>query len=194
MLSSRPMTEPEFAVFLQARENRWELFNGQPVMMTPTTQRHADIIANILAAFHHQLRGTGCRATCSRTGVWTGTSTIRFPDLVVDCGARADQDMCATAPILVCEVLSPARDPFDTHLRVSEYRSVPDIACVLLIDPDTPRVIAHVRDGAGWCDRFHAGPDQIVALPKIGAALALCDVYDGLEFSHTVDGIRGSTC
>jgi hypothetical protein len=55
-------------------------------------------------------------------------------------------------------------------------------------------VIAHLRDGAGWCDRFHAGPDQIVALPKIGATLALCDIYDGLEFSHTVDGIRGSTC
>lgn len=38
MLSSRPVTEPEFAAFFQARENRWELFNGQPVMMAPTTQ------------------------------------------------------------------------------------------------------------------------------------------------------------
>jgi Uma2 family endonuclease len=193
-ITRKSLTEPAFFALIAGREERWELIGGEPVMMAPTTQRHANIVANVLATLHGQLRGTVCRPTCSRTGVRTGAGTIRYPDLVVDCGSRDDDGMCATSPILVCEVLSPARDPFGTHLRVSEYRSVPDIACVLLIDPDTPRVIAHVRDGAGWCDRFHAGPDQIVALPKIGAALALCDVYDGLEFSHTVDGIRGSTC
>ncbi|WP_407645611.1 Uma2 family endonuclease [Gemmobacter lutimaris] len=104
------MTEPEFATFLQARENRWELLNGQPVMMAPTTQRHANLVANILASLHRQLRGTGCRPTCARTGVGTGETTIRYPDLVVDRGPRVDLAMCATSPTLVIEILSPARD------------------------------------------------------------------------------------
>jgi Uma2 family endonuclease len=102
--------------------------------------------------------------------------------------------MCAATPVLVIKVLSPSRDPFDTHQRVSEYKTGQDIARILLIDADAPRVIVHLRGGAGWRDRLHAGPDHRVEFPDMGAALALCDVYDGLEFSHTVDGIRGSRC
>ena len=142
MLSNRrPMTEPEFASFLQAHEERWELVDGAPIMMVRTTQRHRDIAANVLAALHVQLRGTGYRPTCARTGVRTGETTIRYPDLVVDCGPRVDQAMRATAPALVCEVLSSSRDPFDTHVRVLEYKTHSDIACILLIDPDAPRII-----------------------------------------------------
>jgi Uma2 family endonuclease len=113
------LTEPAFFALIAGRDGRWELVDGQPVMMAPTTQRHADIVANILAALHEQLRGTGYRPTCARTGVRTGEATIRYPDIVVDFGTRDDHGMCATSPVLVCEVLSSSRDPFDTHLRVS---------------------------------------------------------------------------
>ena len=117
------MTETEFAAFLQARDERWELLDGAPIMMVRTTQRHRDLVANILASLHGQLRGTRCRATCARTGVRTGVGTIRHPDLVVDRGPREDQAICATGPVLVSEVLSQSRDPFDTHVRVLEYKT-----------------------------------------------------------------------
>lgn len=194
MLSNRPMTEPEFATFLQARENRWELLNGQPVMMAPTTQRHANIVANTLASLHRQLRGTGCRPTCSRTGVRTGEATIRVPDLVVDYGQREDQAVCATGPILVCEVLSQSRGAFDTHLRVLEYKTHSDIACVLLINPDAPGAILQWRDDAGWHDRLYNRLDQIVEFPRIGAAVPLRDVYDGCEFDQPDANLRGRPC
>ncbi len=166
----------------------------QNSLSAPTTQRHSDIVANTLAALHHQLRGSGCRPTCARTGVRTGEATIRYPDVVVDCGARDDHGMCATSPVLVCEVLSSSRDPFDTHLRVSDYKAHPDIAYIILIDPDAPRAIIHRRDGTGWPDHLHAGLDQIVALPEIGAGLALDDVYAGLRFCHTHEGPKGRPC
>lgn len=188
------LTEPAFFALIAEREERWELIGGEPMIMAPTTQRHRDLVANILAALHEQLRGTGCRPTCSRTGVRTGEATIRYPDIVVDCGARYDHGMCATSPVLLCEVLSPARDLFDTHQRVSEYRAVPDIACIVLIDPEVPRAIIHRRDGAGWRDYLHAGLDQIVDLPEIGAGLALHEVYVGLEVSHTHEGPRRRPC
>ena len=188
------MTETEFAAFLQARDERWELLDGAPIMMVRTTQRHRDLVANILASLHGQLRGTRCRATCARTGVRTGVGTIRHPDLVVDRGPRDDHGMCATSPALVCEVLSPAHDPFDTHLRVSEYRSVPDIACVLLIDPNAPRAILHWRGDAWWHDSLYDGLDQIVEFPGIGTAVPLRDIYDGLEFGCPDDNLGGRSC
>lgn len=188
------LTEPAFFTLIARREERWELIGGEPVMMAPTTQRHRDLVANVLATLHGQLRGTGCRPTCSRTGVRTGAGTIRYPDLVVDCGHRHDHEMCATTPIVVCEVLSSSRNPFDTHLRVLEYRAVPDIACILLIDPDEPRAILHRRDDAGWCDHLSIGLDQVVDITEVGATAPLRDVYDGLEFSHRCDKIRGRLC
>lgn len=195
MLSNRrPMTEPEFAAFLQARENRWELVDGAPIMMVRTTRRHADIVANTLASLHRQLRGTGCRPTCSRTGVRTGEATIRVPDLVVDCGPREDQAICATGPILVCEVLSQSRGSFDTHLRVLEYKTHSDIAYVLLINPDAPGAILKWRDDAGWHDHLYNRLDQIVEFPRIGAAVPLRDVYDGCEFDQPDANLRGRPC
>ena len=188
------MTEPEFAAFLQARENRWELLNGQPVMMAPTTQRHANLVANILVSLHRQLRGTGCRPTCARTGVRTGETTIRYPDLVVDRGPRVDLAMCATAPILVCEVLSSSRDPFDTHLRVCEYRTGPDTDYILLVDPEAPRIIVHSREASRWRDRLYVGPDKRVEIPGIGASLSLRDVYDACEFDQPDANLRGRSC
>jgi Uma2 family endonuclease len=188
MLSNPPtdMTESEFAVFLQARENRWELVDGMPIMMVRTTQRHADIVANILAALHKQLR--------ARTGVRTGEATIRYPDIVVDCGARDDHGMCATSPVLVCEVLSSSRDPFGTHQRVYKYKAGPDTDYILLVDPDAPRIIVHSREAARWRDRLYVGPDQLVEFPGIGASLSLRDIYDGLEFGSPNDTPWGRSC
>ena len=174
------LSAPAFFALIASREERWELIDGQPVMMAPTTQRHRDLVANILASLHRQLRGTGSRATWSRTGVRTGEATIRYPDLVVDCGHRDDHGTCATSPILVCEVLSPSRDPFDTHLRVSEYKAHRDMAHIVLIDPEAPRAIIHRREDAGWHNRLYDGMDQIVEFPGIGAAAPLRDIYDGL--------------
>lgn len=193
-VTRQPISVPAFFALIAGRDGRWELIDGELVMMEPTTQRHANIVANVLAALHVQLRGTGYWTTCARTGVRTGETTIRYPDLVVDCGPRVDQAMCATAPALVIEVLSLARDPFDTHLRILEYKTHSDIACIVLIDPDTPRAIIHRRDGAGWRDHLHAGLDQIVALPGIGAGLVLREVYVGLEASHTHGGPRRRPC
>lgn len=193
-ITRNSLSAPAFFALIAERDMRWELIDGEPVMIAPTTLRHANIAANVLAALHEQLCGTGCRPTCSRTGVRTGGATIRYPDVVVDCGAREDHGMCATRPVLLCEVLSPARDPFDTHQRVSEYRAVPDIASVVLIDPHARRAIIHRRDSAGWRDDLHAGLDQIVDIQEIGGGVALSDVYAGLEVSHTHEGPRRRPC
>lgn len=176
------MTEDEFFEFVQIRDEKWELIEGAPVMMAGANQRHQDIAANTLTSLHVQLRGKRCRPTAADTGVATSNGTIRYPDVVVDCGKRDDQAMHATAPTLVIEVLSPSTRGFDSHKKVLEYKSHPDIRYILLIDTNNACSLLHFRDGEGWWEKMYNDIDDNIDFPEIGASLALSDVYEGLEF------------
>lgn len=175
------MTEEAFFEFVQTRDEKWELVDGEPTMMAGANQRHQDIAANTLTSLHVQLRGRTCRATAADTGVATADGTIRYPDVVVDCGRRDDQSMRATTPTLVIEVLSPSTRSFDSHRKVAEYKSHPDIAYILLIDSRNAGALLHHRDGEGWSELMHDGLDDVIDFPEIGATLALSDIYDGLD-------------
>lgn len=176
------MSEDEFFDFVQDRDEKWELIDGVPVMMAGANQRHQAIAANTFASLFNQLRGKPCRPTTADTGVSSGEGTVRYPDVVVDCGKRDDQSMFATTPTLVIEVLSPSTRSFDSHRKVLEYKSNPDISYILIIDTDNVCCLLHYRDGDGWQETMYDSPDAIIDFPEIGATLSLSDIYEGLEF------------
>lgn len=179
---------PEFFAFLLTSQEKWELEDGVPVMMAGATQRHQDVAANLLAFLHQRLRGSGCRPTGSDTGVLTGDASVRYPDLVVDCGPRYDESMHATKPTVVIEVLSPSTRGFDSHLKLIEYKGNTDIRQVLLVDTVTPRVLVHRRDGEIWREEILTGLEGIIDLPDIRTELPMADVYDGIEFGPRLVG------
>jgi Uma2 family endonuclease len=178
------MTAPEFFAFVQTRDEKWELIDGEPMMMAGANQRHQDIAANTLTALHTQLRGKKCRPTAADTGVATMSGTIRYPDIVVDCGKRDDQAMLATAPAVVIEVLSPSTRGFDSHKKVIEYKSHPDIKYIVLIDANSACALLHHRVGDAWTEIIYDNLEDIIDFPEIGATLALTDIYDGLELKQ----------
>jgi len=179
---------PEFFTFLSVSQEKWELVDGVPVMMAGATQRHQDVAANLLAFLHQRLRGSGCRPTGSDTGVLTGDASVRYPDLVVDCGPRHDESMHATKPTVVIEVLSPSTRGFDSHLKLIEYKGNTDIRQVLLVDTVTPRVLVHRRDGEIWREEILTGLEGVIDLPDIRTELPMADVYDGIEFGPRLVG------
>jgi Uma2 family endonuclease len=174
------MSEDEFFEFLKTAEGRFELVDGEMTMMAGANQRHQDIAANTLATLHAQLRGGKCRPTAADTAVTTN-GNVRYPDVVVDCGRRNDQSVRATTPTLVIEVLSQSTRLFDSHKKLNEYKSHPDIKYIVLVDTDSARALLHYRDGAGWRERVYEDLNEVIEFPEIGASLALSDVYYGLE-------------
>lgn len=182
----------EFFTFLSASQEKWELVDGVPVMMAGATQRHQDVAANLLAALHQRLRGSGCRPTGSDTGVLTGDASVRYPDLIVDCGPRYDESMHATEPTVVIEVLSPSTRGFDSHLKLIEYKGNADICEVLLVDTVTPQVLVHRRDGEVWREEIVTGLEGVIDLPKLKVDLPMADVYDGIAFGPRF--VSGTPC
>ena len=178
------MSEDAFLEFMQARDDKWELVDGEAVTVTGSNQRHQAIVANTLAALHNQLRGKGCRPTAVNSGISTIFGTVRFPAIVVDCGRRDDQAMLVREPALVVEVLSPSTRDFDSHRKVFEYKSKPGIRYILLIDTNDACALLHARDGQSWRETLYEGFDDVIDFPELGAALAFSDIYDGLDFKR----------
>jgi len=176
------MSEEDFFNFLRTQDKKWELIRGKAVILAGRNQRHRDITANTLTSLYAQLREKRCRATAVDTGICTSQGTVRYPDVVVDCGLRDDQAMLATEPAVVIDVLSPSTNDFDSHRKVLEYKAKPEIAHILLIDTNDVGALLHYRDADGWCETMYASVDDVIGLPKIGATLRLRDVYFGLEF------------
>lgn len=176
------MSAGAFFDFVRERDEKWELVDGVPVMMAGANQRHQAIAANIFASLYNQLRGKPCRPTSADTGVSIGPGTVRYPDVVVDCGRRDDESMFASEPVLVIEVLSPSTRSFDSHRKVLEYKSNPEIRYILLVDTNNVGCLLHYRDGEAWAEIIRDSVGTTVEFPAIGVIISLDEIYDGLDF------------
>ncbi len=177
------MTEAEFFAWLARQERRHELVDGRPRAMVGATLRHNRIIGNLSAALRSRPRGGACQPYTMDVAVRIPNRNIRYPDAVVDCGPYADNARAAAEPMLVAEVLSPSTMDFDQTEKLEEYRSVPGLRHILMIDTDQPRLRLHSRGEDGhWASEPFAGLAALVAIPALGIELPLVELYEGLTF------------
>jgi Uma2 family endonuclease len=181
----RRMTADEFLEWdLTAPDCRHELVDGVPVAMTGASQRHDLVVVNTLTELRVKLRGGPCRVLTPDVAVKIPNGRVRRPDVGVHCTAFDDRALFAAQPRLVVEVLSPSTRAFDRDRKVEEYKSVPSLAHILLIDPDAPEIMLWSRDQAGtWTLAIVEGLEAVVELGALGVSLRLADLYDGPTFS-----------
>jgi Uma2 family endonuclease len=182
---TKRMSIEEFLDWQTGQELKWELVDGVPVLplksMTGATQRHDRVTVNILGELRNQLRKGPCRPSTSDIALLTGRRSVRRPDITVQCAPADPKSMTAVEPRVVVEVLSPSTMNYDRVQKLDEYRALPAVAVILLVDTETPRITAWRRSGdIGWSKAEHAGLDAIVPLPEIAAQLALADVFEGV--------------
>ena len=179
----RAWTVDEFFAWQERQPDRYELVEGRPLrMMAAAKNVHDDLVVNILLALGPLLRGSPCRPFTGDGAVETYPGQIRRPDVGVDCGRRDPEGYKAEAPRLVAEVLSPSTRDFDSIRKLDEYRSIADLDYILFVEPNEPLVRMWTRDGAQWRESRQTDLDARVELPKLGAALDMRAVYDGVEF------------
>lgn len=179
------MNADQFLDWRQEQPGRWELVSGTPVlMMAGAKQRHDRIVVNVLTDLRNALRGGPCRPWSADIATRIPAGNVRQPDVTIDCGAIRDDALESTAPSVVFEVLSPSTRTFDQVRKVDEYKTVPTLRHIVLIDPDRPRVLLWSRAdaGANWVDVELGGMDSVLALDGVGVALPLGDIYFDLTF------------
>src|SRR5437660_11951666 len=70
-----------FFAWVDGQEERFELVEGEVVMMAGAGRRHDAIVVNLTAAVHSQVRGGPCQTFTSDTYISTSPSTPPLADL-----------------------------------------------------------------------------------------------------------------
>jgi Uma2 family endonuclease len=185
-MSERAATRMSADAFLEwglHQELRYELIDGVPVAMAGAKQRHDRIVLNAHALLHAQLRGKKCRGFSADIAVRIPAGNIRRPDVGIDCAEFDEEATIAGAPFLVMEVLSPSTRDFDLLRKLEEYKTVPELVHIVVVEPDMARVSQWIRStGEDWKYALLDGLDAVIRLPEVDCALDLSALYDGLTF------------
>jgi Uma2 family endonuclease len=173
----------EFYELVAGQERKYELVDGEAVMMAGANRRQDRIATNGIRSIGNQLQGRDCQPFTSDTFVRIPAGNRRLPDLGVDCGPFDDEALEASEPRLVVEILSPTTRTFDRNDKLEEYKTVPTLDYILLVDPDQPQVRLYWRDAGGnWTSGRVAGLEASVEMPALGLRISLGELYAGLQF------------
>jgi Uma2 family endonuclease len=167
---------------------RWDLVDGFVVrMMTRATPAHGIVGLNIASALKAAARPRGCWAIPDVLVRHAERDNMTVaPDVLVRCGPESKNVAPIDDPVIVVEVLSPSTMAYDRATKFTFYQSIPSIAHIVLAYQDERRVEVWTREPAGedgtvaWSYTALTRPAEVVALPALGFAMTVADVYDGV--------------
>jgi Uma2 family endonuclease len=185
---SKPAARMTVADFLEwdtgGHQGKLELVDGLVRAMSPATDTHALIQANIagLVWSHLKTGGSPCRM---RIEPAVGTRVraqynLRVPDVGVTCAPNISGNKLMPDPILLIEVLSPG-NASDTWDNVWAYTTIPSVQEILIVH-STRVMVELLRRGADGA--WPVDPEPIEAggalrLASIEAAWPIEEVYAG---------------
>ena len=187
MVSMEVASQPKFTVdgFFEAisgADERYELINGVAYAMAGAKEGHNVICSNVLIAIAPEGKKKGCRTTSSDTAVQTGPATIRYPDVVVDCGPPDPSARMASNPTVIVEVTSPGTSFVDYGDKLREYQRLKSVDMVMQIESEIVLVKVHRRQSDGtWTDETIEDFGVDIQIPSMGTSITLNDVYDTLD-------------
>lgn len=133
-------------------DERWELIDGDPYLMSPAPNRlHQEFVGGIFAQVRTQLAGHPCRAYVAPFDIRLpqgdepddAVENVVQPDIVVVCDpGKLDAAGCRGAPDWVVEVLSPSTEMRDRKLKRDLYQRH-GVRELWLVDAVKRRVTIH---------------------------------------------------
>ena len=186
-MSSPARNEMDVDAFLpwaEGRGGRWELRDGQPVMMAPERALHGLTRYAAQETLKAAIRKAGlpCRMFPDGTTVRIAARTAFEPDALFVCPPPTDLNtMEIPNPVIVVEVLSPGAAADDHGVKLDGYFSLPSVAHYLILDADRRVMIWHERGQAGAIET-RVVREGVIRLDPPGLEA------EAAEFSRSRDG------
>jgi Uma2 family endonuclease len=95
-------------------------------------------------------------------------------------------------PFLVVEILSPSTAAFDQRSKAADYRRIPSVQEILLIDSE--HLFAEVlrRRGDDWISEIARGAAAVLSLNSVPLRIAMTDLYEGMPPPEPLRGNAGT--
>jgi Uma2 family endonuclease len=173
-----------FRGFLEGRpdEERWELIDGTPVMMSPPTLDHQSIAGNLQTLLNSALKRVApALRAYQRPGVNLGPSIESYdpePDVAVIDVNRDPGRRYADRFYLAAEIVSRS-DQAHVEGKRAVYMQHADCKCIVTIQQDRYEARIDLRTDAGWTEHVLTAPDEALVLAEFGLSCKLSDLYEG---------------
>lgn len=89
--------------------------------------------------------------------------------------------------LVIVEVLSKRTRRIDEGEKKDAYFSISSLAVYLLVEQESPNVVAWRRTEGGFVRETYSGATKTVPLKEIDTELSLSELYEGVEFSPEED-------
>src|SRR3954447_15435547 len=145
----RPMTVDEFLAWDDGTDKRHELIDGTIHAMAPPSNVHGTIVSNAALMIGSALRGKRPCRSQSEAGVRIDQHTWWQADLAATCtpiipGSEIDR------PILIVEVLSPNTRVQDLGRKLIDYKALPSVREIWMVDSERRWLQLWRRTGSDW--------------------------------------------
>lgn len=180
-----PVDKAAFYRFIAKEpEGRYEFERGRIVQqLTGGTQKHFRIAQRFLLALIAQVDPKRWIALTD-WGVET-SKTVRYGDVVVFPTGESSANLWTSNPALIVEVLSPSSVARDMDVKPIEYRSLPTVQAYIVASQDGAACLAWIRgaDGTFPAQPVEYAAGDVIAVPSLGVAIPLADIYAGIDFT-----------
>ena len=177
------MTVEEYFEWEETQEERHEYWDGEVVATAGATKNHHRVARN----FSNKLNTAFGDGPCE---VFTADIRVRveprrkyfYPDIVVSCDDREDEDLYLNYPCLIIEVLSPSTEAVDRGIKFAKYRAILSLKEYVLVQGSQPGVEVYQRSDRGQWIYSAYGMDDRFLLDSIGVEIAVADLYHQVKF------------
>ena len=177
------MLVEEFLQFTGTRpdEEKWELFDGVPVMNAAAVRNHQAIVGNLIFSIRMaQTRMETSWLVIPCIGFRVSDYSLPVPDVMIvppgDGKAYYCDDM-----IVAFEVLSPSTKKRDMNWKRKAYSSMASVQHYVIINTEKLELL-HLRRADGWHETKLQAMSDMLEFPELSLGLKLSDVYFGLGY------------
>jgi|SRR4051812_26729133 len=164
-----------------AADRRWQLVDGEPMLMAPAADVHARIQAELARLLGNQLlaAGSACSVVVAPSIVprVQSNENFRVPDIGVTC-APPSGGVMVPDPVLLIEILFPGNEA-QTRSNIWTYATIPSVQEILAVRSTRMEAELLRRDSDGtWpASPMVIRPPAHLELAGIGFAIPVADIY-----------------
>jgi Uma2 family endonuclease len=173
------MTIAEYLELEKTSTVRHEYLDGEIYAMSGASRRHNLIAGNLHGCLRSHLRRGPCQVFIVDVKVYIEKLNIfYYPDLVVSCDPKDNDEYFVVRPVLVVEVESPSTSTIDGREKLMAYRKLESLREYLLLSQDSIGAELFRRDESGDWSLEQLGLEHELCLESVGMNVRLRSLYE----------------